>query len=183
VGGQGIGNPIVQMPGHPPFVVHMGDLASTLRIGALPSDPSTFQTIALGPDALAVPLLDGSPSWSDVVPSCFSVEGTDADYCASALVDTGTPEMFAELPAGPEPTLALMPTGVPVHVTVGEPGDVVATYTFVAGDSFVPPPNVFVVTRSAGAFSVLGTPAFQPFDVLFDQSQGLIGFAPQPPSP
>jgi hypothetical protein len=179
----GIGNPIAQLPGHPPFVVHVPGAESTtgvLRIGALPSDPTAFTTYALSPFAGGPPLHDGTPAWNDVaVPTCVDVEPTNASYCLPSLWDTGDPTAYIAWPGEPSPYVMQLPLGSAVNITLGPNTPAPVSYGFLVGPDPTPGVDLVVVEPGGGQQPYInpGIGLFFHYDALFDQERGVVGLA------
>jgi len=93
-GSEAIGSPIAQLSGQPAFIVKAPDFggdAGSLRIGPSQQEIASYSTLQLPADSLDPSLSNGTASWDDwAVPSCVDDTSTAADYCGSALLDTGT---------------------------------------------------------------------------------------------
>ncbi len=178
----GIANPIAQLPGHPPFVVHVAptDGVGVLRIGAEASDGVAFQTYPLEPLAAGAPLPDGTPVWNDFdIPGCMNVETTSTSYCMPTLLDTGSPATYVFSQAQLAPYYTELPLGSAVQVTVGPAGSPLGNYELLVG----PDPTIGVdevlIVPSGNALLDPGLALFYRFDVLFDQEHGRVGLAQQ----
>jgi hypothetical protein len=178
-----VGNPIVQMPGSPAYVIDaptFGGTSGTLRIQPTAADVASFQTLELMPETTTLP--NGVGTYDDhAVPACITDQSSGVPYCAGAVLDTGTPDDEVNwAPYSPEifPGGVLAP-GSDVAVTVGTG---LASFSFVVGPD--PQPGLDKVTIAAAGTGtsqvLLGTPLFFHYDVFEDQAHGVIGFAPQP---
>ncbi len=182
-----VGNPIVQMAGHPSFILRAPDFpggTGTLMVGPSSDDVAAFQTVQLAADPSDLPLANGIAAWDDTnVPLCVTDTTAGVPYCTGALVDSGDPPTEISWAAHTGGTTRL-PSGHTVAVTIGPASAPAAAYSFVVGAS--PKSGLDeVLIESAMANSMnVGTAPFFRYDVYFDQTDGLIGFAPRPtPSP
>jgi hypothetical protein len=182
-GDYGIGNPIAQLPGHPPFVVHVtaaGPPTATLRIGRLATDATAFQTFQLASlGGAGSPLADGTPVWNDFsIPSCIEDETTGSRYCFPSLWDTGDPTSYVASSGQPAPYTSELALGTAVNVTVGPVTAPMGSYQFVVGAYPAPGVDeVQVEPQSSGGYINLGMALFIHYDALFDQENGIVGLA------
>ncbi len=182
-GSDAIGSPIAQLPGQPAFLVkapEFGGDAGLVRIGPSAAEVATYSTYQLPADSLDPSLPNGTPSWNDwAVPACIDDGSTGADYCGSALLDTGTP-FIAIWWAGQMSTAELAPASN-VSVSVGPASGPIGQFDVTVGsppqfglDDFVLAPQL----PGYGSLLVLGLPVFSRYDVLFDAARGQIGLLP-----
>jgi hypothetical protein len=175
---QGIGNPLAQLPGHPPFAIHwpQDQGPAVLRIGASPADSLAFQTWGLPTLADGVPLLDGTPAWNDAsIPVCVDDETLGVDYCAPSIWDTGSYYSYVESSAEPGGYSLELPVGTVVSVSIG-PGGGLGGYRLVVGATPVPSIDEIFIESGSG-FANLGLTVFRHYDALFDQWRGVVGLA------
>jgi len=175
----GVGNPIVQLPGQPSFIIEapsFGADGGTLRIAPTDEELANYQIFQL-PDGGAQALQNGVSGWNDLtVPACVDDLTTKTDYCADALLDTGTPLIeidwkgnngYLEVAPGMSLSVSIGPTASPLgafNVTIGSPPQF-------GLDLFVLAPPV----QNLGQLVILGLPVFSRYNVLFDQAKGQIG--------
>jgi hypothetical protein len=175
----GIGNPIVQLPGHPGFAVHASNYGTTsavLRIGTDIASSASFDTYALSPAETAA-LPNGTPTWKDIgIPSCVDNESTGASYCYPGVFDTGAPTTYVFTPSQPSGVPVELAPGTQVKVTIGNTSSPIGSYTFVVGPD--PTPGVDEVILEYPPFEPrinTGLSLFYRYDVLFDQEHGMQG--------
>lgn len=171
------GNPIVQLPGNPSYIVEApdaGGTTGTLRIGPLPSELSSYETLQLM--ALPQALGNGVPTWSDdLLPACMTDETTGEQICAGAYLDTGTPGVIVGWPGYLGPTL--LPPGSQVSIAIELAVPPIAPFSISAVSSGQGSDTFAIVPSSNGNIG-LGTPIFFRFNVLFDQMDGRVGLQP-----
>jgi hypothetical protein len=179
---RGIGSPIAQLAGHPPFVVHVPGAQSdsgVLRIGALPSDPFAFTTYQLPPLAGGSPLPDGTRAWNDIsVPTCVGVESSSSTYCLPSLWDTGAPFAYVSTPAQPAPFSTQLPLGSSVSITFGAGSSTPVSYAFLVGPA--PRSGIDLITLEPAVGQAYVSPGLGLFfrnDALFDPERGIVGLA------
>jgi hypothetical protein len=176
----GLGNPIVQLPGQPAFIIeapNFGGDAGSLRIAPTPDEVAAYQTYPLPADHTLPTLGNGAPAWDDLdVSACVDDLTTKTNYCAFALLDTGTPDIeiawpgqttYEELSPRSNVSVSVGPTASPIgqfSVTVGSPPQF-------GLDLFVIAPPL----QDIGQLLILGMPVFFRYNVLFDQANGQIG--------
>ncbi|HZU83196.1 MAG TPA: hypothetical protein VE987_09780 [Polyangiaceae bacterium] len=179
----GLGSPIPQLPGQPSFIVKapsFGGTAGTLRLGPSADEVRAFSTIQLARFAPGAPLANGTPAWDDTgIPACVDDQASASNYCASAVLDTGSPltAVFVTghfgqevLPPGDDVTVSIGPTSAPVEqfdVTVG------ATPQLGLDVFVIVPP----VVGAPGSIN-LGLTVFFRYDVYFDPVHGTVGLLP-----
>jgi hypothetical protein len=180
-GGYGIGNPIAQLPGHPPFVIHVppdGASPAVLRIGSSPSDSLAFETFQLRPYAGSIPLPNGTPVWNDFgIPSCLQDETSATTYCSGSLWDTGNPTSYVQWPPQPVPYTTVLPAGTAVNVTIGPSTAPMGAYQLIVGAEPEPGADEILVIPAGEANINLGVTLFSHYDALFDQEHGIVGLA------
>jgi hypothetical protein len=190
-GDKGVGNPIAQFPGHPPFVVHVPAITSqgitaaagTLRIGAEPGDAFEFTTYPLAGLSNGAPLLDGTPAWNDIgPPGCVNIESTNESFCYPSLWDTGAPFSYVISPAQPAAQIRQLPLGTDVRVTLGPTSRPQKSYDVLVGAQ--PSPGIDLITIDPGYSTYIspGIALFYRFDALFDQEHGVVGLADNGPA-
>lgn len=180
---QGIGNPIAQMPGRPPFVIHIptgfSSMDGTLRIGRATTDALAFQTLKLPSLGQGVPLPNGAPSWNDAaIPCCVDNDLTGESFCYPSLWDTGAPVSTITTAGQPLALTTELAVGSPIRVTIGPESAPVGAYEFVVGAMPQPGIDEVLIEPAAGSPGInLGVALFNQFDVLFDQARGVVGLA------
>jgi Protein of unknown function (DUF3443) len=180
---EGIGNPIAQLPGAPPYVVHLPDAPMTgtgvLRIGREPTDDIAFRTLGLGSLGQGVDLANGTPAWNDSgIPCCVSNAQGGQTYCMSSIWDTGAPVATLAWPSQPAPLTTELSPGSAVSVTVGDATAPVASFAFVVGAEPMAGVDLLFVEPPLGGGSInLGITLFERFDAYFDQRRGVVGLA------
>jgi hypothetical protein len=191
-----IGNPIVQLPGGPAYIVEapsFGGTSGNLRIGPSDSEAAGFQVQQMVPEADDLPLPNGTLAWNDeAFPACLSNASNGAVFCANSLLDTGTPATRLQV----APTLAqtfaggvgvtgwsqgtglafVVPSGAGVSVALGYCGET-NDYAFTVGMDPTPGLDEVELVESTGPGDLLnlGTAVFFRYDVLFDQAHGFVG--------
>jgi hypothetical protein len=178
----GIGNPIVQLRGHPPFVVHVppdDTSPAILRIGRLATDALAFQTFHLSSYNEGVPLPGGIPVWNDFgIPSCIQQPSAGLDYCVTSLWDTGAPDSYVAWTDQPAPLTTELSVGSTVSVTIGPPNAPLGAYQLVVGASpTLGVDEIFIEPVTGAPYINLGMALFRHYDALFDQADGLVGLA------
>ena len=176
-----LGNPIVQLAGHPPFVIEapdFGGTTGTLRIGALGADGARFISLSVPPAPAAIPrLADGTPAWlDDDLPGCVADATTRTQLCGPTLLDTGDPAVYLYWPGYSGP--GIFPAGTLVDFEVGNVGPPLDTLAITVGATPQPGLDVVTVVTSTQGHISLGTLIFHRFDVLFDQVRGVVALAP-----
>ncbi len=174
----GLGNPIVQLPGQPSYIVEapaFGGDAGTLRIAPSDAEVAAYQVFQL-PDGGADALQNGAPAWDDLaLPACVDDETAGTQFCGNALLDTGTPVVevawqgtqIIEVSPGTDMSVSIGPTASPLaqfNVTIGSPPQYGLDAFFLAPAA----PNF-------GQLLLLGLPVFSRYNVLFDQAHGQVG--------
>jgi hypothetical protein len=177
--GYGIGNPIAQLPGHPPFVIHVAHDAAFLRIGPSPTDALAFKTLQLGPLSGGAPLQDGTPAWNDVsIPACIETQPAGTSYCFPSLWDSGSSTPYVASQEQPIPYTTEFPVGSAVSVNIGPPRDPMGSFQLVVGAYPIPGVDeIFVLPTTDSGYMNLGMSLFLHYDVLFDQEKGVVGLA------
>jgi len=176
----GLGNPIVQLPGQPSFIVeapNFGGDAGILRIAPTPEELAAYQTLQLPADGTLPALNNGASAWNDMdVPACVDDLTSMTDYCAGAVLDTGT--SFVEVAWTGQTTDEELAPRSSVSVSVGPTANPIGQFNVTVGS---PPQfglDLFVIAPPAqgiGQLLVLGMPVFFRYNVLFDQATGQIG--------
>ena len=176
-----LGNPIVQMPGNPAYVVmapDFGGTTGTLRIAPSAGDLAGYRTVQLAPAPSTFPALAGGvPAWNDNgLAGCVTNATTGQQLCASTILDTGDPGAYLYWPGytGSSP----FPPGSVVDVAVGPSSSPAGSFTVTVGASPQYGLDRFDVVPSSQGHISLGTTIFARFDVLFDQVRGTIGLSP-----
>jgi hypothetical protein len=174
------GNPIVQLPGHPSFVVQASaydaDAGGTLRMGPTAEEVSTFATYQLSPDN-GGRLANGTPSWNDRFPGCVHNRSSGVDYCESVFLDCGACPSYIYWTSDGGATTVL--SRALLEVTIGPPSAPIGQYSFTSGSAPVPGVDeVLLVPSVQGGEINVGTAVYFRYDVLWDQFDGIIGLAP-----
>jgi hypothetical protein len=174
-----MGNPIVQLPGHPAYLVRgpeFGGNAGTLRIAPHPDELAGFEMIQLAPAPSMNPsLADGTPAWADnAIAGCVTDATLGNQLCASTILDTGDPTIYLFWSGynGPSP----FPGGSQVGVALGSSS--ANAFGFTVGNAPQAGLDQVNVLPSNQDHISLGTTLFARFDVLFDQPGGRIGLFP-----
>jgi hypothetical protein len=184
--GNQIGNPIVQLPGSPAYVVNVSGPYTTttgnLRIGPTPAEKATFKTNTMVALVGGGTLGNGVTAYNDRGNPVCIVDGTaPMTYCADALLDTGTAATIVDW-AKANRSFAL-PEGDAVTVNLDDqqmPPNVLGSYSFTvqqdpkAGLDLVDIDKTESVTSSINT----GTAFFFHQQVYEDQTSGTIGVAP-----
>jgi hypothetical protein len=175
-----LGNPIVQLPGQPSFIIeapNFGGDAGILRIAPTPDEVAAYQTFQLTADATLPALSNGTAAWNDLgVSACVDDLTRQTNYCAGALLDTGT--SFIEIAWTGQNGDAELPPRSNVSVSIGPTANPLGQFSVTVGS---PPQfglDLFVVApplQDIGQLLVLGMPVFFRYNVLFDQAKGQIG--------
>ncbi len=174
------GNPIVQLPGHPSFVVQApayGGDVGTLRIGPTAQELSTFTTYPL-PTTDGGLLANGTPSWNDDngLPGCVHDVTSGMDYCEPVFLDCGACPTYIYWPSAVNDSV--FAPGSRLQMTVGPGGAPLGQYAFTVGPVPVPGIDEVELTPSTAGHINVGTAVYFRYDVLWDQTDGLIGLAP-----
>jgi hypothetical protein len=181
-GPNSVGNPFVQLPGAPAFVVQAPSYTATtgaVVIGPQSEQTETFKTAQLPILSNVAPLPNTIPAWDDRygLPGCLDDQTSGVDYCATVELDTGDPSAYIRWTNAT--TTTTIPSGDSVQITIGPPTGPLGTYGFTVGAT--PKPGideVFVEPLAAGEqFMNLGTATFFQYDAIFDQADGLVGLA------
>jgi hypothetical protein len=174
-----LGNPIVQLPGEPSYVVAaptFGGTAGNLRIGPTASDVSSYKTLQLSASSGAT-LPNGMAGWADdAVPLCVEDATSGMQFCAGAILDTGNPGSFIDWPGYSGP--ALLAPGSQIDVTAGPQSAPIGGFSMTVSSAPQPGLDAINVGPSSPSSISLGTLLFYRLDVLFDQQQGRIGMLP-----
>ncbi len=183
-GNSKVGNPIVQLAGHPSFLVQApsyGGDAGTLVLAPSPSQLAGIETATLPALSGGSPLADGTPAWDDRfgLPACLDDTTTSTDYCVPAELDTGNPPVYIEWPAYTGTSTTTLAAGTAIEVTLGPAASPLAQYSFTVASPPKPGIDEVEVEPATGSgFMNLGTGVFFRFDVFFDQEHGVIGLGP-----
>ncbi len=179
--GPEVGNPIVQLPGSPSFVIQAPSFpggVGNLRISPAKSEIATFSQIQLQAEGGLSPLPNGTSAWNDLaVPSCVSDKTTATQYCGGALLDTGSPSTEIAQPGYTgDPTL--LASGDNIEISIGDSASPAEDYSFTIGKPPRPGLDQIVIGSTNGVAQLnLGAAPFFLYDVWFDQSAGVIGLA------
>lgn len=183
-----VGNPVVQLSGHPASVVSIkggfGATAGVLIIGPTPEQKAKFATVKLPTFGDGNPLADGTPTFDDRTNNVCIVDKTGStSYCAPALLDTGgqvTKVMWPQYTGAP----SLLPAGdsvdVQIHASSDPASALLGDYQFVVGTATkVGLDRVRIEPTSSNSGSInTGPQLFFHYQVLLDQMNGLEGIAP-----
>jgi hypothetical protein len=175
-----LGNPIVQLPGHPAYVVEapsFGGSRGTLRIDPSTSEVASYTMLQLDSAPASFPALaDGTSAWADnAIPGCVADQSSGARLCASTLLDTGDPGVYLFWPGYSGPTL--LPAGSQVVVSVGPSSAPLGSFSVTVRSTPQPGSDAFDVVPSGSSHISLGTTLFYRYDVLFDQAHGRVGLS------
>jgi Protein of unknown function (DUF3443) len=183
-GASQIGNPIVQLPGHPSFLVQApayGGTGGTLVVAPSPSQLAGMQNASLPAASGDGPLADGTPAWDDRygLPACLDDATTGTDYCVPAELDTGNPPIYVEWPQYTGTSTTILAAGDAIQVTLGAASTPLAQYSFTVASPPTPGIDEVEIEAATGSgFMNLGTGVFFRFDAYFDQAHGVIGLRP-----
>ena len=176
----GFGDPIAQLPGQPSYIVEapsFGGTSGTLRIGPPAEEAAQYPTFQLPTEPASSALLNGTAAWDDTaIPTCIHDSSGAQDYCANALLDTGSPEtiIFWTGQSGAD----VVKGGSDVSVTIGTPSAPLGAFDVLVGSSpqigldafFLAPP-----VPGTGNLINLGLTAFYRYNVYFDHATGKVG--------
>lgn len=178
---QAVGSPIPQLPGQPSFVVEApayGTTATgTLHIGPSAEEVARYATFQLPSYDGGSPLSNGTPAWDDIsIPACIDDQTAGTDYCANAVLDTGSPETFVYLTS--QTTTSSLPPGDDVAVTVGPTSSPIGQFQVAISNNPQPGQDLFVLTQpisGLGDLLNLGLTVFFQYNVYFNPVSGQIG--------
>jgi Protein of unknown function (DUF3443) len=179
-----VGSPIPQLAGEPAFVVmapSYGGTSGILRLAPGASEVATFKSYTLPLLEGGAPLANGVAAYDDRfgLPACVDDETSGVDYCVPAELDTGNPPTYIEWPPHGDAATTELSPGDKVDVTIGPSSAPLEQYDFTVGATPTAGIDEVVVESATGAgFMNLGTVVFFHYDVYFDPTRGVVGFAP-----
>ncbi len=175
--GQSVASPLAQLPGNAKYIVQLpyyGGTSGSLIINPTPEDLQGFILFHLLPGSDNLP--GGLNSWDDTILSgCFIINGIY--YWAGTLLDTGNPEMEIQSPFFNGNTSA-SPAD---KIEFGLANQLYDSLNLRIQTAFiVTNPDTAGINRIAllNYSTAMNFPAIMPFfkyDVLYDQTDGIIG--------
>jgi hypothetical protein len=176
----GVGSPIPQLPGQPSFIVQApayGASTGNLRIGPSAAEVAGFATFQLPPLGGGAPLRNGTRTWDDTaIPACVNDQTDGKDYCANAVLDTGSPATLIFWTG--QSVLEELRPGWDVAVTIGPAGALLGQFDVMVSAAPQVGQDVFELQPplpGAGNSINLGLTVFFRYDVYFDPASGSIG--------